>query len=167
VGGVAIVFVLGVAGVAGGSLAALQAAQAGPLAQAAPASAGAPVSRFVVAGDAIAAPLDGRIGDPVRGAAVVRDREAGNCLICHSIPVPEERFQGEIGPPLAGVGARLSPAQIRLRVVDPTRLNPRAIMPAYHRIDGLQRVDPRWAGRPVLDAQAIEDVVAYLSTLRN
>jgi sulfur-oxidizing protein SoxX len=127
----------------------------------------APIARFVVAGDAIEAPLDGRIGDPARGQAVVRDRETGNCLICHSIPVPQELFQGEIAPPLAGVGARLSPAQIRLRVVDPTRLNPRAIMPAYHRIDGLQRVDARWAGRPVLDAQAIEDVVAYLSTLGN
>ena len=127
----------------------------------------APIARFVVAGDAIVAPLDGRIGDPARGQAVVRDRESGNCLICHSIPVPQELFQGEIAPPLAGVGARLTPAQLRLRVVDPTRLNPGAIMPAYHRIDGLQRVDARWAGRPVLDAQAIEDVVAYLSTLRD
>jgi sulfur-oxidizing protein SoxX len=126
-----------------------------------------PVARFVIAGDAIEAPLEGHIGDPTRGQAVVRDRETGNCLICHSIPVPQELFQGEIAPPLAGVGARLSPGQLRLRVVDPTRLNPYAIMPAYHRVDGLQRVDVRWAGRPVLDAQAIEDVVAYLSTLRN
>jgi len=125
------------------------------------------VARFVVAGDAIEAPLDGRLGDAPRGEAVVRDRETGNCLICHSIPVAQERFQGEIGPPLAGVGARLSPAQLRLRVVDPTRLNPRAIMPAYHRVDGLVRVDPRWAGRPVLDAQAVEDVVAYLATLKD
>ena len=127
----------------------------------------AAVARFVVSGDAIERPLDGRVGDPRRGEAVVRDRETGNCLICHAIPVADERFQGEIGPPLVGVGARLSPAQIRLRVVDPTRLNPRAIMPAYHRVDGLVRVDPRWAGRPVLDAQEIEDVVAYLSTLKD
>jgi sulfur-oxidizing protein SoxX len=127
----------------------------------------AAVARFVVSGDAIERPLDGRVGDPRRGEAVVRDRETGNCLICHAIPVADERFQGEIGPPLAGVGGRLSPAQIRLRVVDPTRLNPRAIMPAYHRVDGLVRVDARWAGRPVLDAQQIEDVVAYLSTLKD
>lgn len=125
----------------------------------------AQVAAFRVTGDAIEAPLDGRVGDPARGEAVVRDRESGNCLICHAIPLPQERFQGEIGPPLAGVGARLSPGQIRLRIVDPTRLNPRAIMPAYHRVDGLVRVDPRWAGRPVLDAQAVEDVVAYLSGL--
>jgi sulfur-oxidizing protein SoxX len=126
----------------------------------------AQVARFEVAGDRIEAPLEGRTGDPVRGEAVVRDRETGNCLICHAIPVPAERFQGDIGPPLAGVGARLSPAQLRLRIVDPTRLNPAAIMPAYHRVNDLRRVDPRFAGRPVLDAQAVEDVVAYLSGLR-
>ena len=137
---------------------------AGPLAAAA---AGAQVARFVVSGDAIEAPLDGRVGDRGRGEATVRDRETGNCLICHAIPEPAERFQGEIGPPLAGVGARLTPAQIRLRLVDPTRLNPAAIMPAYHRVDGLTRVDARFAGRPVLDAQAIEDVVAYLSSLKD
>ncbi len=72
---------------------------------------------------------------------------------------------GEVGPPLAGVGARLSPGQIRLRLVDPTRVNPAAAMPAYHRVDGLAKVDPRWRGRPVLSAQEIEDVVAYLATL--
>lgn len=131
------------------------------------APAGAQVARFVVSGDAIDAPLEGRTGERARGEAIVRDRETGNCLICHSIPEPAERFQGEIGPPLAGVGARLSAAQLRLRLVDPTRLNPAAIMPAYHRVDGLRRVDPRWAGRPVLDAQAIEDVVAYLSSLKD
>lgn len=130
-------------------------------------SSGSAVARFVVSGDAIETPLDARVGDAARGEALVRNRETGNCLICHAIPVPQERFQGEIGPPLAGVGARLTPGQIRLRVVDPTRLNPRAIMPAYHRIDGLVRVDPRWAGRPVLDAQGVEDVVAYLVTLRH
>ena len=130
-------------------------------------AAGAQVARFVVSGDAIDAPLDGRVGDRARGEAIVRDRETGNCLICHAIPEPAERFQGEIGPPLAGVGTRLSAAQLRLRLVDPTRLNPAAIMPAYHRVDGLRRVDPRWAGRPVLDAQAIEDVVAYLSSLKD
>jgi sulfur-oxidizing protein SoxX len=124
------------------------------------------VARFVVSGDRIDAPLDGRRGEAARGERIVRDRETGNCLICHAIPVPAEPFQGEIGPPLAGVGARLTPAQIRLRVVDPTRLHPEAIMPAYHRVDGLRRVDPRFAGRPVLDAQEVEDVVAYLSGLR-
>jgi sulfur-oxidizing protein SoxX len=97
---------------------------------------------------------------------VVRNRETANCLICHSIPDPSEPFMGEVGPPLAGVGARLSPGQIRLRVVDPTRVNPAAAMPAYHRAEGLVNVDPRWHGRPVLSAREIEDVVAYLATLK-
>ncbi|MFG5410043.1 sulfur oxidation c-type cytochrome SoxX [Piscinibacter sakaiensis] len=88
------------------------------------------------------------------------------CLLCHTAPIPEERFQGDIGPPLAGVGARLDAAQLRLRVVDMRRLNPATPMPSYHRIDGLQRVGAAWAGRPVLDAGQIEDVVAYLRTLR-
>jgi L-cysteine S-thiosulfotransferase len=134
------------------------------LAGAAPAA--GQVAAFVVQGDAIEAPLAALVGDPVRGEAVVKNRESANCLICHSIPDPREAFMGEIGPPLAGVGARLSPGQIRLRLVDPTRVNPGAIMPAYHRTHDLLRVDPRFAGRPVLNAQEIEDVVAWLSTLR-
>jgi sulfur-oxidizing protein SoxX len=120
----------------------------------------------VVAGDAIEAPIAGAVGEAARGAAVVRNRETANCLICHSIPDARERFMGDVGPPLAGVGARLTPAQIRLRVVDPTRLNPAAVMPSYHRVEGLVNVDPRWRGLPVLTAQEIEDVVAYLATLR-
>jgi sulfur-oxidizing protein SoxX len=132
----------------------------------APTPAATQVAPFVVAGDGIAAPLEGRSGDATRGAAVVKNRETANCLICHAIPDPTERFMGDVGPPLAGVGGRLTPGQIRLRVVDPTILNPAAIMPPYHRIAGLVRVDERWRGRPVLDAQEIEDVVAYLATLR-
>lgn len=146
------------------SAAAARAALACLIAAASPA-AGQVVS-FAVAGDAIASPLAGLSGDPARGEAVVKNRETANCLICHSIPDPREAFMGEIGPPLAGVGARLTPAQIRLRLVDPTRMNPAAIMPAYHRVDGLVNVDPRYRGRPVLSAQEIEDVVAWLATLR-
>lgn len=124
------------------------------------------VAAFVVTGDAIEAPLDGLSGDAARGAAVVRNRETANCLICHAIPDPRERFMGDVGPPLAGVGARLSAGQIRLRLVDPTLLNPAAIMPAYHRVAGLVRVDERYRGRPVLSAQEIEDAVAWLTTLK-
>jgi sulfur-oxidizing protein SoxX len=96
----------------------------------------------------------------------VKNRESANCLICHAIPDPREPFMGEVGPPLAGVGSRLNPGQIRLRLVDPTMVNAGAIMPAYHRVDGLVNVDARFRGRPVLGAQEIEDVVAYLLTLR-
>ncbi|WP_270936792.1 sulfur oxidation c-type cytochrome SoxX [Falsiroseomonas oryzae] len=123
------------------------------------------VAPFVVTDDAIAAPLLGLAGDRARGAAVVRNRETANCLICHAIPDPRERFMGDVGPPLAGVGSRLTPGQIRLRVVDPTLVNPASVMPAYHRVAGLVNVDARYSGRPVLTAQEIEDVVAYLSGL--
>ncbi len=132
---------------------------------AAPAS--AQVAPFAVVEDAIPSPLLNLPGDPTRGAALLRNRESANCLICHSIPDPTERFMGEIGPSLAGVGARLAPGQLRLRLVDPTLLNPAAIMPAYHRTEGLARVDERWRGRPVLTAQEIEDLVAYLATLKD
>lgn len=123
------------------------------------------IAPFTVSSDRIEAPLEGRTGDPVRGEAVVKNRETGNCLICHEIPDRRERFQGEIGPPLAGVGLRLTPGQIRLRLVDPTLVNASAIMPAYHRVHGLINVDPRHLGRPVLSAQEIEDVVSYLAGL--
>jgi sulfur-oxidizing protein SoxX len=124
------------------------------------------VAPFTVAGDAIEAPLAGLSGDARRGEAVVRNRESANCLICHSIPGTTERFMGDVGPTLAGVADRLTPGQIRLRLVDATLLNPGAVMPAYHRVAGLTRVDARFAGRPVLGAQEIEDVVAYLATLK-
>jgi sulfur-oxidizing protein SoxX len=124
------------------------------------------VASFMVTEDAIEAPLNGLQGNRARGEAVVRNRETANCLICHSIPGAAERFIGEIGPPLAGVGSRLTSGQIRLRVVDPTLWNPQAIMPAYHRTDRLLRVDPRYRGRPVLTMQEVEDVVAYLNALK-
>lgn len=124
------------------------------------------IAPFVVSGDAIAVPLGGLAGDAGRGEAVVRDRATGNCLICHTIPDASERFQGDIGPPLAGVGSRLTAGQIRLRLVDPTLVNPGAVMPAYHRAHGFVNVEARFAGRPVLSAQDIEDVVAYLSGLK-
>lgn len=125
------------------------------------------VTPYSVTGDAIEAPLDGLAGDAARGAAVARNRETANCLICHAIPDTREQFMGDIGPPLAGVGSRLTEGQIRLRLVDPTRLNPDAVMPPYHRVAGLTRVDERYRGQPVLTAQEIEDVVAFLATLKD
>jgi sulfur-oxidizing protein SoxX len=82
------------------------------------------------------------------------------------VPIPEERFQGNIGPDLSGVAARLSAGQIRLRIVDSSRLNPRTIMPPYYRVEGLQRVAAAFLGKPVLTAEQVEDAVAYLLTLR-
>ncbi len=140
---------------------------AGPIVAVAAASAAAnPPASFLVSGDEIVAPLGGAVGDAARGRAIVLDRAVGNCLICHRVPEPAERFMGDLGPDLAGVGARLTKGQLRLRVVDQTRLNPETVMPAYHRVDGLTRVAPEFRGLPVLAAQQVEDVVAYLAGLR-
>ena len=104
-------------------------------------------------------------GDPARGRQVVMGRDS-NCLLCHSVPESGPRFMGNLGPPLAGVGARLTEGQLRLRIADSARLNPDTIMPPYYRTDGLNRVGEAWRGKPVLDAQQVEDTVAYLLTLR-
>ena len=121
---------------------------------------------YVVVRDAIPASLTGKPGDAGRGRAIVANRTVGLCLLCHSGPFPEERFQGNIGPDLGGIGARLSEGQIRLRVADPGRLNPATVMPAYFRATGLTRVAPAFRDRPALTAQQIEDVVAFLATLK-
>jgi len=117
--------------------------------------------------EAIPEPLTGVRGDPARGRAIVANRQVGLCLLCHSGPFPEERFQGELAPDLTGAGARWSEGQLRLRIVDSSRINPATIMPAYHRADGLTRVAPAFRGKPLLSAEQIEDVVAYLTTLKD
>jgi sulfur-oxidizing protein SoxX len=122
---------------------------------------------FVVENDGIAKSLSGSPGDPVQGRAIVANRQAGLCLLCHSGPFPEERFQGTLAPSLAGAGTRLSESQLRLRIADGRRLNPDTIMPSYYRTDGLTHVAPGFAGKPILNAEQIEDVVAFLMTLRN
>src|SRR5213079_2754625 len=119
------------------------------------------------AADSIPASLTGAKGDPARGRAIVANRQVGLCLLCHSGPFPEERFQGNLAPDLRGAGARWSEGQLRLRIVDSSRINPATIMPAYHRSEGLVRVAPAWRGKPVLSAEQIEDVVAFLMTLRD
>jgi sulfur-oxidizing protein SoxX len=96
----------------------------------------------------------------------VLDRQVGLCLLCHSGPFPDERFQGNLAPNLAGVGTRLSEGQIRLRIVDASRVNPQTIMPPYFRTEGTQRVAPAYRGKTVLSAEQIEDVVAFLVTLK-
>ena len=137
------------------------------MALAAPAAAAAGLPSVVVVGDAVPAPLTGQPGDPARGRALVVDRRAGLCLLCHAGPFPEERFQGTLAPDLGGAGSRWSTGQLRLRLVDGRRLNPDSIMPTYYRVEGLERVAAAWRDRPVLAAQEIEDVVAFLATLRD
>ncbi|MES2941387.1 MAG: sulfur oxidation c-type cytochrome SoxX [Pseudomonadota bacterium] len=118
-------------------------------------------------GDSIRSSLTDVAGDAVRGRALVLDRQTSLCLLCHSGPFPEERFQGNLAPDLAGAGSRWSEGQLRLRLVDTRRLNPASIMPSYYRTDGLVRVGGNWQSRPILTAQQIEDVIAFLQTLKN
>jgi L-cysteine S-thiosulfotransferase len=122
---------------------------------------------LLVVGDAMPASLTGAAGDAARGRAIVVDRRVGLCLLCHSGPFPEQKLMGDIGPDLRGTGARLTEGQIRLRLVDAGRVNPATIMPPYYRTDGLIRVASAYRGKPVLTAAEIEDVVAFLMTLRD
>ena len=120
---------------------------------------------FAIVDDAIPQSLTGAPGDPARGRAIVASRQVGLCLLCHSGPFPEERLQGDLAPSLAGAGSRSTESQLRLRIVDASRLNSATIMPPYYRTDGLARVAANFRGKPVLTAEQIEDVVAYLTTL--
>ena len=122
---------------------------------------------FAVVGDAIPQSLTGQPGDAARGRAIVANRQLGLCLLCHSGPLPEERFQGSLAPDLAGAGKRWSSGQLRLRVADAGLLNPHSIMPPYYRSSGLNRVAPAYRDAPLLAAQQVEDVVAYLAALRD
>jgi len=122
---------------------------------------------YTIVGDAIPGSLTGAPGDPARGLKIVTNRQVGLCLLCHSGPYPQERFQGELAPDLKGAGSRWSEGQLRLRMVDASRINPDTIMPPYYRVDGLSRVAPAFRGRTILTAGQIEDVVAYLMTLKD
>jgi sulfur-oxidizing protein SoxX len=122
---------------------------------------------FTVAGEAIPASLTGTPGDAERGLKIVTNRQVGLCLLCHSGPYPQDRFQGTMGPDLTGAGARWNEGQLRLRMVDAARINPETIMPPYYRVDGLTRVAPGFRGKTILSAEQIEDVVAYLMTLKD
>jgi L-cysteine S-thiosulfotransferase len=121
---------------------------------------------FTVVGDAIPDSLTGSGGDIARGRALLVDR-ISTCILCHSGPFPEARFQGDLAPDLAGAGKRWSEGQLRLRLVDASLLNPATIMPSYYRLEGLVRVGAAWRGKPILSAEQIEDLVAFLATLRD
>jgi len=118
-------------------------------------------------GFAIEAPLCGLDGDAARGRVIAADSHAGNCLACHKMPIPEEPFHGTVGPPLDGIGARYSASQIRLRIVDEQQVNPFTIMPGFYRDPALaNRIADAYWGKTFLTAQQVEDLVAYLVTLR-
>jgi L-cysteine S-thiosulfotransferase len=121
---------------------------------------------YTIVGDAIVASLTGQKGDPLRGRMLVANHTTGLCLLCHSGPFPQDKFQGNLAPDLSGAGARANEGQLRLRIVDASKLNPDTIMPPFYRIDGLVRVAPAYRDKPVFTAAEVEDVVAYLMTLK-
>ena len=123
------------------------------------------VAYEVVDGISIPEPLTDQPGDPANGRSVAIHRQKGNCLACHVMPISEQSFHGEIGPDLNGVASRYDEGELRLRVVDPKVINPDTIMPAFYKVNGYHRVLAEFEGKPMLTAQEVEDVVAYLQTL--
>jgi sulfur-oxidizing protein SoxX len=122
---------------------------------------------YKIENGAIAQSLTGIKGDPAKGRAIVVERQKGLCLLCHSGPFPEERFQGDLAPSLAGTGSRMSEGEIRLRMVDSTKVNEKTIMPPYYRSEGLERVAANYKAKTLLNAQEIEDVIAFLVSLKD
>lgn len=111
--------------------------------------------------------LTGAPGDPARGRAVVLDPEKGNCLMCHHVAsLGDEAVQGSIGPNISDISVRLDEAQLRQRIVDPKAVTPNTIMPAFHSTEGFARVPEQLAGKPILTPAEVEDVVAFLKTLK-
>ena len=129
-------------------------------------AASTPPSSIKVVGDGIPEPVAAAPGDAARGRSLVLARDPANCLLCHAVPDSAVRFSGDLGPPLAGVGSRLTIPQLRLRVADIIRLNPGTIMPSYYRADGFSLVASAYRGKPILTAAEAEDIVAYLATLK-
>lgn len=124
---------------------------------------------YVIDGDAIALPLTGQTGDAARGAQLMQQRQKSLCVLCHSGPFPDPHLQGTIAPDLTGVGSRLSAGQLRLRIVDMKRVTSTSIMPAYYATvanTSETRIAADWRDKPILDAGDIEDLVAYLQTLK-
>ncbi len=121
---------------------------------------------YKIVEDTVPQSLTGKPGDPANGKKTAINRRKGNCLACHDMPIPEQADHGQVGPPLLGVGSRLSEAELRMRVIDSKVINPDTIMPAFYRSTGLHRVLKKWQGKTIVSAQEVEDIVAYLMTLK-
>ncbi len=117
------------------------------------------------ASDTLRTPLTTVPGNAAAGLRVFTDRDKGHCILCHQISGLDVEFQGTLGPDLTAVGTRLSPSQLRLRIVDYDRLRPGTTMPSYYRVKGLHQVKDSLQNKTVLSGQDIEDIIAYLSDL--
>ena len=121
---------------------------------------------YQVRGDTIPEPLTARAGDAANGAKLIADRQRSLCGLCHAGPFSEPHMRGNIAPNLSGVGGRLSAAQIRLRVANIKALNPDSLMPAFLAVADRPDIAEAWRGRSILGAEEVEDIVAYLATLK-
>nr|VFK26460.1 MAG: sulfur-oxidizing protein SoxX [Candidatus Kentron sp. MB]VFK74578.1 MAG: sulfur-oxidizing protein SoxX [Candidatus Kentron sp. MB] len=128
--------------------------------------AGEGMIEYEVVGIGIPTSLTGKPGNPDKGRKIAIQRNKGNCLACHGMPIPEEDDHGTVAPALNHVANHLTIPQLRLRLVDSKRINPGTMMPSFYRIDGLHRVAKKFRGKPILTAGEVEDVVAYLATLK-
>lgn len=129
-------------------------------------AASAGIMKYEVANGGISKSLTDKAGDAKNGRKLAINRKKGNCLACHAMPIPEQQFHGEVGPALNGVASRYSVAEMRLRIVDPKVLNEDTIMPAFYKDSGFHRVHKKFKGKSVLAAQEVEDILAYLTTLK-
>ncbi len=129
-------------------------------------AASAGIMKYDVSNGGISKSLTGKAGDAKNGRDLAINRKKGNCLACHVMPIPEQQFHGEVGPDLKGVAGRYSVAEMRLRVVDPKVLNGDTIMPAFYKDSGFHRVLKKFKGKSILSGQEVEDILAYLATLK-
>ena len=124
------------------------------------------VSYKIVDESSIPKSLTGKPGNSKKGRKLAVHRKKGNCLACHKMPIPEQQFHGEIGPDLAGVGSRYSAGELRLLIVNPKVVNEDTIMPAFYKNTGFNAVLKKFKGKTVISAQDVEDIIAYLLTLK-
>jgi len=122
--------------------------------------------RYSIIGDGIPKSLTGKPGNVAKGRKIAYNRKQGNCLACHKMPIPEQQFHGEIAPGLEGVADRIGEAEMRLRIVNPKVINPDTFMPAFYRNSGFTRVLKKFKGKTILSAEQVEDLVAYMMTLK-
>ena len=123
---------------------------------------------------AVAASLTGVAGDAANGAVVMKTKSKGNCIACHAVSALNDApFHGEVGPELDGVGDRWSSAELRGILSNAKITFDGTVMRAYYKVDGFIRPGNAYTGKaadgalsPLLSAQDIEDVVAFLSTLK-
>ncbi len=128
-------------------------------------AANANAAEYMIVDHTIPASLTGKAGDPAAGKKIAISRKKGNCLACHVMPIPEEQFHGEVGPDLSDVGSHFTEAELRMRLVDAKVLNPDTIMPAFLK-PGTHDVLEKFKGKTIVEPQEIEDMIAYLMTLK-